>query len=514
MTGPLFGTSATFSGTVAAGTINTPTNLAQSQLNLNVNASVLPSSFPLLWEGSSIGYGWNSQGDVYVSASVAGSGYTGVGTVTFSGGTCTTLPTATAYVMPSGGLAFALTSAGSCTYGSAPTVSISGFNTGSGASLTVSTYPNPYPSPWTLRVTTLPAMNGRVSSYTNDSVSGSTVYDVLGRYTIDGIAAFCSQTTSPVTIALLEQYRQQINNLIRTGTSGVDYDWLVDLGANIQDYNNTYIYSTADQVHPNGSGQIVLAQIMDAALRASGLPNSLGSPQPVTGDQFLYGLSVSGNAQNYQTNGWTIGETGNTEYETIIGNTSGSSGQNGYLLRTCDASTVYCNTVFEVGSTGVMYIPQGLAIAGTNTQNGANQTAYGFSGGTFYTTIDGPSSGTRVATITRLCDSAGANCVNMLSSDSSGNITVPYSFTAGSTITGNTITTPSAWIGAFTCTAGGTVSVTNSNVDSTSDITITLKTAGGTISTPPAFNTLTAGTGFSVLCGASDTSTYRYHVWN
>jgi hypothetical protein len=47
-----------------------------------------------------------------------------------------------------------------------------------------------------------------------------------------------------------------------------------------------------------------------------------------------------------------------------------------------------------------------------------------------------------------------------------------------------------------------------------SDIVITLETAGGVITTVPAINSLTAGTGFNVLCGATDTSVYRFSVLN
>lgn len=410
--------------TLASQTIETPTNLATSQLNLNVNASVLPESFPLLWEGSSIGFGWNSQNDTYISSVTAGSGYTGTGTVTVSGGTCTTEPQIYAYVMPSGGLAFGLITPGSCTV--LPTsIVISGFSTGSGASASLALYTNPYPNPWTHRVTTLPAMNGRVSSYTNDSVSGSTVFDVLGRYSIDNIATFCAQTnaiiaidggilgnslaggnglspgqggtgspeapvpvqnlysqwlalthaykaagckvivttmlprgnfvTAPVTIALLETYRQQINQLIRSGTPGTDYDWLVDFGANVQDYNDYYVYSTSDQVHPNGSGQIVLAELFDAALRQSGLINAIGAPITGSGDQFHYGLSVTGNNQNYQANGWAVGYNGGTEYETIIGPSVGV--RNSYTLQSCDYLTASCVNAIAINAAGVIQAP-------------------------------------------------------------------------------------------------------------------------------------------------------------
>jgi hypothetical protein len=68
--------------------------------------------------------------------------------------------------------------------------------------------------------------------------------------------------------------------------------------------------------------------------------------------------------------------------------------------------------------------------------------------------------------------------------------------------------------GTFVCTAGGTITIANTNELATSDVIFSLNTAGGTITTPPAMKTVTAGTGFAVLCGASDTSTYNYVILN
>jgi hypothetical protein len=68
--------------------------------------------------------------------------------------------------------------------------------------------------------------------------------------------------------------------------------------------------------------------------------------------------------------------------------------------------------------------------------------------------------------------------------------------------------------GTFVCTAGGTITIANVNELATSDVIISLNTAGGAISTPPAMNTVTGGTGFTVLCGAADTSTYNYTILN
>lgn len=76
------------------------------------------------------------------------------------------------------------------------------------------------------------------------------------------------------------------------------------------------------------------------------------------------------------------------------------------------------------------------------------------------------------------------------------------------------VQTPAARKGTFVCTAAGTITIANVNYIATSDVSITMNTAGGTITTPPAFKTVTPTTGFSVLCGATDTSTYNYNILN
>jgi hypothetical protein len=65
--------------------------------------------------------------------------------------------------------------------------------------------------------------------------------------------------------------------------------------------------------------------------------------------------------------------------------------------------------------------------------------------------------------------------------------------------------------GTFVCTGGGTITIGNTNVDAGSAVVITLKTVGGTVATPTV-STITVATGFTVVCGASDTSTYNYVV--
>lgn len=45
-------------------------------------------------------------------------------------------------------------------------------------------------------------------------------------------------------------------------------------------------------------------------------------------------------------------------------------------------------------------------------------------------------------------------------------------------------------------------------------VSISLNTAGGTITTSPAMKSVTPATGFTVLCATLDTSTYNYDILN
>lgn len=70
---------------------------------------------------------------------------------------------------------------------------------------------------------------------------------------------------------------------------------------------------------------------------------------------------------------------------------------------------------------------------------------------------------------------------------------------------------PSGLTGTFTAT-GSAVTVTNANVTANSVVAFGLKTVGGTILGAPYMLTVTAGTGFTVNAGASDTSVYNYTI--
>lgn len=67
-------------------------------------------------------------------------------------------------------------------------------------------------------------------------------------------------------------------------------------------------------------------------------------------------------------------------------------------------------------------------------------------------------------------------------------------------------------VGTFICTGAGTITISNTNFATSDTVVISMAVAGGTITTPPAFKTVTGATGFTVLCGATDTSTYNYAI--
>jgi hypothetical protein len=109
----------------------------------------------------------------------------------------------------------------------------------------------------------------------------------------------------------------------------------------------------------------------------------------------------------------------------------------------------------------------------------------------------------------------------------------------GVTVSGATVVPPNSWVkylvtytaaatvtmvaveqgyfpksGTFTAlTGGGPVTVANAAVTATSQVLITLKTVGGTVTVGgPYIATITPGTGFTVTNGSGDTSVYNYAI--
>lgn len=69
--------------------------------------------------------------------------------------------------------------------------------------------------------------------------------------------------------------------------------------------------------------------------------------------------------------------------------------------------------------------------------------------------------------------------------------------------------------GTFTLNGATPVTVANTNITANSQVIITLKTVGGTVSpNAPNVLTITANTGFTVGGTALDTSVYNYLILN
>lgn len=72
--------------------------------------------------------------------------------------------------------------------------------------------------------------------------------------------------------------------------------------------------------------------------------------------------------------------------------------------------------------------------------------------------------------------------------------------------------TSSGLSGTFVANGASAVTVNNANLQAGDQIIFTLGTVGGTVGAYPSVKTRTYGTGFTVACTASDTSTYYYRI--
>jgi hypothetical protein len=84
----------------------------------------------------------------------------------------------------------------------------------------------------------------------------------------------------------------------------------------------------------------------------------------------------------------------------------------------------------------------------------------------------------------------------------------------GGSVSTNSVTLTSGRAGTFTCTSGGSITITNTNILSTSNVIISTNTPGGTVSWTPNIKTITSATSFVVICATSDTSIYNYVILN
>ncbi len=228
------------------------------------------------------------------------------------------------------------------------------------------------------------------------------------------------------------------------------------------------------------------------------------------------GLTIKGSASG---NGATIYPTGgDSSINTIIGTKGGSS-----TLNLQNGTT----TELAIGATS-MTASEPMAISSSAFNCFAVGTT-GFSTPGFQ--VDCSATSAVVGLKVKLGTSGSGVDVGAINGASSENLIIHGNGASGSTlvtVNGSTVATVSstglavngsisaaaARNGTFVCTGAGTITISNANMAATSNVIISMNAQGGTITTPPAMKTVTATTGFTVLCGASDTSTYNYVILN
>ncbi|MGC2403676.1 MAG: hypothetical protein WA510_28045 [Acidobacteriaceae bacterium] len=100
-----------------------------------------------------------------------------------------------------------------------------------------------------------------------------------------------SDTNGIPTQALLAGI-QTFSSLLRNGVVGVDYDFLIDHGALIQDTSDPNFFDQVDYTHPIAGGHQMMADIANAALIAGGAPHAILAPwmNPIwAGNAYVYG---------------------------------------------------------------------------------------------------------------------------------------------------------------------------------------------------------------------------------
>lgn len=199
----------------------------------------------------------------------------------------------------------------------------------------------------------------------------------------------------------------------------------------------------------------------------------------------------------------------------VSGTTNVAFGANSLTSDTASNNAALGSSALRLNTTGAQNTAVGN-LAGY-TGNSANANVSG-SNNTWVGYATGPSSATQYSNSTALGNGALTTASNQFVV---GNSSLTQAIIGGNSssaptaaLYAATLNVAAARVGTFVCTNAGTISISNASVVATSAIVISMNAQGGTITTPPAMKTITAGTGFSVLCGATDTSTYNYDVLN
>ncbi len=324
--------------------------------------------------------------------------------------------------------------------------------------------------------------SSQVSTFPGTVAAGTTTPTTMGSngVLLNGVPALQAQTS------LNNYYSGGAGNLTGTG-GGNTANGFQALFYNTTGYNNAANGMYA--LYSNNTGYNNTANGF-AALYA----NTTGSNNTANGFQALY-YNTTGNYN-----------TANGMYALYANNTGSSNTANG----------VYA---LQANTFGNYNTANGYQALAANT-TGSNNTVNGFQAGQYI--ADGVTANQTSSNSVY----EGFQAYPLASGDTNENVIGNTAIGHGSNTTtlGNTSTTgvylngalhlPAARKGTFVCTASGTITISNTNELATSDVIISLNTAGGTISTSPAMKTVTAGSGFTVLCGAGDTSTYNYDILN
>lgn len=307
----------------------------------------------------------------------------------------------------------------------------------------------------------------------------------------------------------------------------------------------------SDGLHPNDQGQFLIAgtyiTVMNTKLGYSLQPLQffgapiynhalVGSFNMFAGPTLLPNYLTTTGTQNVgygAQDGFNI-TTGfaNDLYGTTSGGqiTTGfeddfSGSASGGTCTTCSGNSAHGYNSMGSGLNPTNGTAEGIQSLQNN--NGAENVGIGDKAGVTGTAITtdshmaffGSLSGKNTASI--LTDSAGIGDSSVVTAShqvvlGASTVTDVYagSTTGAANLHGNKLLLAAARKGTFTCTGAGTITISNTNEAVTSDVVISMNTAGGTITTPPAMSTVTAGTGFTVLCGATDTSVYNYDILN
>lgn len=187
--------------------------------------------------------------------------------------------------------------------------------------------------------------------------------------------------------------------------------------------------------------------------------------------------------------------------------TSGTVTASGLDVTTSGAASATIETTTTSGQTATLHLKSGTSgsIADDTLMNGTSgaltlQTPSGWGTGDPITL--------KPATVTALTAYNSGDVGIHGAADCSSSLCV----TGG--VVATTLNVASARKGTFTCTSGGSITVTNANGSSTSDIIITTKTPGGTQSYPPNVTAPPNGTQFVVGCASLDTTVYNYDILN